>query len=89
MTYCIYYYAQASKSAHDAVVLDMGNSKRLRLRVADHNAFHDPALEPFIGKTVSIKGALLSNAPVLFIDRIEDITVSAKPAARAPKPPRR
>ena len=74
-----------SKSGHDATVLDIGDIGNIvELHVNGGNPFHDPALDPFVGKRVSVEGNLSApgNGPLrsaLFINKVSDITVLGPP----------
>ncbi len=50
-------FAKGSKSEHDAVLLIAGG-KRYVLRRQGGNAFHDPALDALVGKTIRCTGRL-------------------------------
>ncbi len=74
-----------SKSEHEAVVLDTGKGPHLKLRIANGNPFHDPALDAFVGKRISVEGVPGSGLPFIMIDSVADITVLGPPA-RPSKP---
>ena len=82
-------WAVGSKSEHEAIVLDTGNGPALKIRVTGQNPFYDPALEPFVGKRVNIKGVVPSGSvATILVDDVADIAVIPpnKSLQRPPKP---
>ena len=51
-------FGTGSKSERAAVYLDTDEGERYVLRLAGGNAFHDPALEPYIGQRVVCHGTI-------------------------------
>lgn len=62
-------FAAGSKSEREAIYLDTDAGERYLLRLAGGNAFHDPALEPFVGQRVVCHGSIIGYT--LLADSIE------------------
>lgn len=55
----------SSKSARDAVVLEMEDGRKFVLRIQGGNAFSDPALDSLIGKTIEAEGIVHANVLIM------------------------
>jgi hypothetical protein len=71
---------KGSKSEHEAVVLWTDRALPLPVKLIGGNPFHEPALDPFIGKTVTLEAVEGSGVRGLFIENVADITVLDPPA---------
>lgn len=66
-------FGEGSKSEHDAVMLEIQEGKRYRLRREGGNPFFDEELEKLVGKKIRCRGLLHGNTLVLSDwDEIDD-----------------
>ncbi len=66
-------FGEGSKSEHDAVMLEVKEGKRYRLRIEGGNPFFDEELEKLVGKKIRCRGLLHSNTLIMSDwDEIED-----------------
>ena len=78
---------KGSKREHNAVVLDTGDGRPVKLRIMGNNPFTDPALEKLVGMRVTFNGVAGSGVHQIMIEKESDITVLG-PAGRPAHPPK-
>lgn len=79
-------WAQGTKAAHTAIVIETARHGDLKLRSPGGNPFHAPEFEPFVGKEISVTGEIVGKT--LFVEDVRrDVRVSVQKPEAEPEPP--